>query len=143
MIRTLFRVLLPAGRRCSTRTRGGQPVFKDFYIPAGAVIGGARTPLIAADASAAAAQPSIIPVTREGGGMRRQYDELALPPRLLLGAGPSNPDPRVLRALALAPRRAARPNLLPCSIRFRRWRATRSAPRTCAPSRCSVQRAPG
>ncbi|HEY7063021.1 MAG TPA: alanine--glyoxylate aminotransferase family protein [Chloroflexota bacterium] len=35
--------------------------------------------------------------------MRRQYDELALPPRLLLGAGPSNPDPRVLRALALPP----------------------------------------
>src|SRR5918999_5598055 len=33
--------------------------------------------------------------------MRRQYEELALPPRLLLGAGPSNPDPRVLRALAL------------------------------------------
>src|SRR5919206_5037738 len=35
--------------------------------------------------------------------MRRQYDELALPPRLLLGAGPANPDPRVLRALALPP----------------------------------------
>lgn len=35
--------------------------------------------------------------------MRRQYDELALPPRLLLGAGPSNPDPRVLHALALPP----------------------------------------
>src|SRR5919199_4452328 len=35
--------------------------------------------------------------------MRRQYDELALPPRLLLGAGPSNPDPRVLRALSLPP----------------------------------------
>jgi (S)-ureidoglycine-glyoxylate aminotransferase len=35
--------------------------------------------------------------------MRRQYDELALLPRLLLGAGPSNPDPRVLRALGLPP----------------------------------------
>jgi (S)-ureidoglycine-glyoxylate aminotransferase len=35
--------------------------------------------------------------------MRRRYDELALPPRLLLGTGPSNPDPRVLRALALPP----------------------------------------
>src|SRR5256885_1779313 len=38
-----------------------------------------------------------------GSGMRRQYDELALPPRLLLGAGPSNPDPRVLQVLALPP----------------------------------------
>ena len=35
--------------------------------------------------------------------MRRHYDELAPPPRLLLGAGPSNPDPRVLRALAWPP----------------------------------------
>jgi aspartate aminotransferase-like enzyme len=35
--------------------------------------------------------------------MRRRYEELNPPPRLLLGAGPANPDPRVLRALTAAP----------------------------------------
>lgn len=32
--------------------------------------------------------------------MRDRYEELNPPPRLLLGAGPSNPEPRVLRAMA-------------------------------------------
>jgi (S)-ureidoglycine-glyoxylate aminotransferase len=35
--------------------------------------------------------------------MRRRYDELTPPPRLLLGLGPANPDPRVLRALTAPP----------------------------------------
>src|SRR3954471_23939411 len=45
--------------------------------------------------------------------MRRQYDELALPPRLLLGAGPSNPDPRVLRAVTLPPVGPLDPTFIP------------------------------